>query len=184
MQVAVGAGQAKFAIGDAAQAVGDGGHAGGELPAVADDHAIAREPIGVFFEELFEPHAADLLFALDQELQVQRQTALDGDPGLDAFQMGEQLAFVVGGAAGVELAVAAGGLERGRRPFFQRLDRLHVVMAVNQRGAGAGHGGRLGVDHRMAGGRNDLGRKPHAAELVGHPLGRPVHVVAAVRGRR
>ena len=139
VQVAVGAGDAKLAVGDAAQAVGDGRHSGGELAAVADDHAIAREPVGVFFEEFLQRHAADLLFALDQELEVQRQAAFDGDPGLDALQVREQLALVVGGAAGVEFAVAAGGLERGRRPFLQRLDRLHVVMAVDQGGRGAGN---------------------------------------------
>ena len=50
-------------------------------------------------------------------------------------------------------------------------------MAVDQGRRGTGHGRRLGIDQRMAGGRNHLGRKPQAAELVGHPFGRPVHVV-------
>ena len=116
--------------------------------------------------------AADFLFALDQELQVQRQTALDGDPGLDALQMREQLAFVVGGAAGVEVAVAAGRLERGGGPLFQRLGRLHVVMAVDQGRRGAGHGRRLGVDQRMARGRDHFGRQT-ASGGTGRPPIRP-----------
>ena len=33
----------------------------------------------------------------------------------------------------------------------------------------------------MARGGNDLGRQVQAAELIGHPLGRPVHVVAVFR---
>ena len=33
----------------------------------------------------------------------------------------------------------------------------------------------------MARRRDDLGGEPHPAELVGDPIGRPVHVVAAVR---
>ena len=172
MQIAVGAGHAKLAVGDAAQAVGDGRHAGGELAAVADDHAIARQAIGVFGEVFLQPLAADFLFALDEELEVQRQTALDGDPGLDALQVREQLALVVGGAAGVELAVAAGGLERGRGPFFQRIGRLHVVVAVDQGRGGAGHRRRLGVDQRMAGGRDHFGRQT-ASGGTGRPPTRP-----------
>ena len=130
---------------------------------------------------LLQAVAADLFFALDQELQVQRQPALDRDPGLGALQVGEHLALVVGGAAGVEVAVAAGRLERGGDPLFQRIGRLHVVMAVDQGRRGTGHGRRLGIDQRMPGRGDHLGGEPHAAELVGHPVGRPVHVVPVVR---
>ena len=100
VQIAVGAADVKLVVGDAPQAVGDGRHAGGELAAVADHHAIAGQPVGMFGQILLQAVAADLLLALDDELQVQRQPALDGDPGLGAFQMGEHLALVVRGARG------------------------------------------------------------------------------------
>ena len=125
--------------------------------------------------------AADLLLALDDELQVQRQPALDGDPGLGALQMGKHLTFVVGGAAGVEIAVAAGRLEGGGDPLFQRFGRLHVVMAVDQRRRGARHGRRLGIHQRMPGRGNHFGREPQVAKLVGHPVGRSLHVAATSR---
>ena len=47
MQVAVRAGHPKLVIGDAAQPVGNGRHAGGELAAVADHDAVARQPVAV-----------------------------------------------------------------------------------------------------------------------------------------
>ena len=113
VEVAVRAGHAKLEVGQAAQAVVDGRDAGGELVAVANHHAVAGQPVGVLAKVLLQGVAADLLLALDEELQVQGQAALDGDPGLGALQVGEHLAFVVGGAAGVEVAVAAGRLEGG-----------------------------------------------------------------------
>ena len=181
MQIAVGAADVKLVIGDAPQPVGDGRHAGGELAAVAHHDAVARQPVGVLGDVLFQALAAHLLLALDNELQIDRQPALDGDPGLGAFQVGEHLAFVVGGPPGVEVAVAAAWLEGGGDPFFQRIGRLHVVVAVDQGRRGVRHGRRLGVHQRMPRRRDHLGGKPEAAELVGHPLRRPVHVVAAGR---
>ncbi len=156
------------------------GHARRELPSVADHHAVARQTIGVFKQELIESVAADLFLALDEKLQIHRQPTLDGNPGLRALDVGEHLPLVVGGAAGVEVAVATGRLERSGRPLLQRIGRLYIVVAVDQGRRGAGHGGRLGKHQRMAGGRNDLGRKPHPAELVGHPFRRAMHVAATL----
>ena len=71
--------------------------------------------------------------------------------------MREHLALVVGGAAGVEVAVAHGGLERGREPGLKRLGGLHVVMPVDQQRRLAGRTQPFGVDDRVALGLDQLG---------------------------
>ncbi len=84
------------------------------------------------FDVRAEVLAADFLFALDEELHLQRQLADRFDPGFDALDVREHLAFVVGRAAGVDVAVADGRLERRADPLVERLGRLHVVVAVRR----------------------------------------------------
>ena len=57
----------------------------------------------------------------------------------DRLEVHEDLALVVGRPARVDLAVADRGLERRRLPQVERIDRLHVVVAVEEdrRRAGA-----------------------------------------------
>ena len=76
----------------------------------------------VLGDERVEILAADFFFAFDQEFELHRQPAERFEPGLGAFDMREHLAFVVGGAAGIDVAVAASRLERRRNPFG-RADR-------------------------------------------------------------
>ena len=82
VQVAIGPVQQKLEVGDPTKPVGDGRLPGSELGAVADDHAVAREPLGMTGEIRFQGGAADLFLTFDEELHVQRQPALGGDPGL------------------------------------------------------------------------------------------------------
>ena len=51
---------------------------------------------------------------------------------LDGLEVHEDLALVVGGATRVDLAVPDGCLEWRRHPFVDRIDRLHVVVAVEE----------------------------------------------------
>ena len=83
--------------------------------------------MGVLAHVIFQITAADLFFALDQKLDVDRQALFDRQPGLDAFHMGHELALVVAGAAGEDVAVALGGFEGRRGPKVQRIGWLHVV---------------------------------------------------------
>ena len=59
------------------------------------------------------------------------------------------LAFVVGGAAAEEIAVADGGLESGSGPKIERLGGLHVIVAVEKDGGLAGRVQRFAVDQGM-----------------------------------
>ena len=181
MQVAIRALQPQLVVGDAAQAVGDRRNAGSELPAVADHHAVAAQLLGMAGNILFQGHRADLFFALDDVLQIDRQPALGGNPGLGAFDMREHLAFVVGGAAGVDVAVAPRRFERRRNPLFQRVGRLDIVVTVHQSGRRAGHGRRLGIDQRVAFRGNHFHGKAQSAQMVGHPAGGLGHVGLVLR---
>ena len=132
MEVAVGPLDEELEVGQPLQAVGDRRHAGGELAGVGDDRVVAGQPLVVLGDVRLEVGPADLLLALDQELDVHRQRAGRLEPGLGGLQVGEHLPLVVGGPPGVEVAVADGRLERRREPGLQRLGGLDVVVAVDQ----------------------------------------------------
>ena len=57
--------------------------------------------------------AAHFLFAFHQEFHVHRQRAIHRTQGFDGLDVHVHLALVVHRAAGVEVAVALGGLEGG-----------------------------------------------------------------------
>src|SRR5215467_2612379 len=84
--------------------------------------------------------------------------------------MDVDLAFVVGGAASEEIAVADGGFKRWRGPEVERLGWLHVVVAVKKdRGLTRSLKG-LGIDERMQAGGNGLnGLEPRCAQMVADP---------------
>jgi hypothetical protein len=59
---------------------------------------------------------------------------VDGHEGLDGLDVHVELAFVVHGAAGVDVAVAQGGLKGGGEPQLERVGGLDVVVAVAEDG--------------------------------------------------
>ena len=117
---------------DAAQLVGERGHAGVEVRGVGEDDVVRGQHRLVLLEELAEVLGADLLLALDDELDVARQPG----PGLQVRghggDVGHAPALVVGGAAAVQAAAALGGLEGRGLPLLRPPGRLHVVVAVEQ----------------------------------------------------
>ena len=97
--------------------------------------------------------------------------------GFDRKDMGERLALVVVGAAAEDLPVDDGRFERGRAPLADRVDRLNVVMSVDQNRRRAGDFGRLTENKRVCLRLDDIGGKPEfAVENVGEPFGHPAHV--------
>ena len=80
-------------------------------------------------------------------------------------------------AARVELAVADRRLERRRRPQVERIDRLHVVVAVEEDGRRTRRAQPFAVDDRVAGRLLDAGvLQADAGHLVAGPLGAAAHV--------
>ena len=118
----------------------------------------------IFFAGFFL--AADFFFALDEELQVDRQAAALLEMRLHRLDVHEHLALVVGGAARIDLAVAHGGFKRRTGPQVHRIDRLHVVVAVEQHMRRAGLAVHLADDCGMTGCRPHLGGKAKRGQIL------------------
>ena len=135
-------------------------------------------------DEVVEVDAADFLFALEDDLDVHRQPAVLLQVRFDRLEVHEDLALVVGGAARVDLAVAHGRLERRRLPQIERVDRLHVVVAVEENRRRARRAEPVAVDDRIARRVDEPDvLQADAAHLVGAPFGAPLHV-GRVLGQR
>ena len=100
-----------------------------QLPESAITITSAREQSLVLVEQRRRAVGADLLLALDEHHDADRQVvAVRPDRG----QVGGDAGLVVGGAAAVEAAVALGRLERRRVPVGVVVLGLHVVVGVEQ----------------------------------------------------
>ncbi len=135
-------------------------------------------------DEVIEVDAADFFLSLDEEPDVERQAAGLLHVGLDRLDVHEHLALVVGRAARVNLAVAHGCLKRRRRPEIQRIDRLHVVMAVEENRRLARRIEPVAVDDGIARGVDQADvLHPGRGQRVGGPLRRAPHVALVLRQR-
>ncbi len=132
VQIVVGPGHGDLNRAQAAQAVGERRMPRCDHRRVGDDDDVAGQAVAVGVEEWREIRAADFLLALDEQDQVHRQVALFLQRVLDAEDVGEDLPFVIAGAPRGDDAVFDAGVERRPMPEIKRIDRLHVVMAVDQ----------------------------------------------------
>src|SRR5690606_33421644 len=96
--------------------------------------------------------AADFFLSFEQDGEVHGQVALLGEGLGEALHVGHELAFVVGGTAAVDAAIADGGLKGGGLPLAERFGGLHVVVAVEQDGFAVGAMDVLGNKNGVAGG--------------------------------
>ena len=178
VQIAVGGLQGHLGVGHAAQAGGDGGGLDVPHAGVADQRHV-RDQVGLVRpQERVEVDRTDLFLALDQHGDARRDAAAGAVPGAQGFQEHHRLALVVHRAAGDE-ALAARAIdvlrvERIAVPEGHRIDRLHVVVAVEQdvRPIVVRRPAQMGNDHGMAGGRPD-GRHQSPVRLVGRATIRP-----------
>ena len=155
----------------------DRGHVALEEPRVADDHGIRAEAVTVLGDPRLQAHGPVLLLALEHEREVDRGRPPDRAQRLERGEVHDELPLVVGDAAADEPAIADEGLERGVLPQVERVDGLHVVMAVDD---GRRRARRLvdpAVDDRVeVGAMTSTSVAPEPAEPVRDPLGRRDHV--------
>ena len=172
MQVAVGAPDHDLLADQPAQHGGDGGRVGVPHAGVADEREVGLELVRVGVDEGGKRRRTGLLLALEQNRHVAGQAArlAEGANGLDERH---ELALVVAGPARHDpLAVADLRLERIARPERQRVDRLHVVMAVEQDVRGiAMRSLSVTDDDRPARGRPDGGVEAELGQLRREPVG-------------
>src|SRR5207249_7979325 len=119
------------------------------LVAGLPDTAIGAQARRVLLHEVREMLGADLLLALEQDADTQRELAHRRAIRLDRLKPRHEVAFVVGDAAAEEHPVALDRLERRGLPLVLGIRGLDVVMVVDEERAGAGPG--LADDRRRPG---------------------------------
>ena len=149
-------------------------------PAVRGDHQIGREFVGVPGHVRSQMRATDLLLALEQERDVQRQRAVLGDELPHDLGGDVDRALVVGGAAAANPILAVVGvpcqLERRALPFVEAAGGLHVVMAVHQHRRPAWRALPVGHHRGVAAGLHD--RRIGEVQPGHQPLGSGLHRLA------
>jgi hypothetical protein len=188
MQIAIGGGDLQLFIEQTAQRRRDRGRVAVPHAGVADQHVVRFELVLVGFDERHEILGADLLLTFDQEGDVDRQRAGHFLPGATGLDEGHDLALVVLGAARDDDLAAVGvvgddRLERRTVPEIERIDRLHVVMAVENHMRPSACPG-LADDGGMAGGRAHFSGDTEARDVLGEMLGRGLAVGGKSRIRR
>ena len=140
-----------------------------QLPESAITMTSARRSSRFSLQQRGQRLGADLLLALDEEDDVDRQVVAE-DP--QRGQVGGDAGLVVGGAAAVEAVAALGRLERRAVPVGVVVLGLHVVVGVEQHRRRA-VGPLLVRDHRgrPALGAGDPRRAALGLQQRGHGLG-------------
>ena len=177
MQIAFRPAKIDLVIHEPAQPVADRRDFAREHGGVGNDDHVRGEERLVLPHELVEVQAADFLFTLEKHFDVERQTAGLLHVRFDSLEVHEDLPFVVGRAARVDLVLAHGRFERRRFPEVDRIDGLHVVVAVEEDRRRAWRIQPFAVDDRVA----RRFEQPHVLEadalhVIGAPLGRAPHV--------
>ncbi len=140
--------------------------------AVGRDHQVRGQLVGVLAQVRRQVGAADLLLALEEELDVEGQSALLVHEGLGHLEHDVDGALVVARPTAAHDLVLHRQLERWGDPLREVAGGLHVVVAVHQdrRCAGpaqpvrAHHGVSIGGDDTAAG-EGELRRQPLGGRL-------------------
>ncbi len=137
VQIAVGASQPDLLIDETAQRRRDRRRLPIPHAGVAHEGQIAFELLGILANEVEQVLGPALLLALDHHRDVERKRAGHRLKRAACLDEGHGLAFVVAGAAGDDDFPPAGErldprFERRRLPQFERIDRLHIVVAVEE----------------------------------------------------
>ncbi len=129
----------------------------------------------MFFDKIGQMIRADLFFTFHQQGEIHRQPRVRL-PRENRLDMRPNLAFIVGGAAGVYGVVAHGGREGRRRPKFQRLGRLNIIMPIKKHGGPPGEMLVLGDNNGMPAGGHHRHIQAGKGKLIGQPLGASPHI--------
>ena len=182
MEVPVGTGDLDLHVAQAFEAVDQRRLPGREERRVGDHHAVGREaPAAVLADVFVDRLTPGLLLPFDQELDVDRQAPPLGQHRRHRLEVGVGLPLVVRGAARHQLVPLHRGLERRMAPELDGIDRLHVVMPVEEDRGLARRAQPLPVHQRMAGGVDPFRLKPRRAHLVQQEVARAQHLVLVLR---
>src|SRR3974390_732581 len=153
VQIDLGAFGFDLGVEQAAQADAERGNVGRKQLGVGDQGEVGLQLLfaGVGLHVVLDAFAADFFFALDEHADVDGQLAVAGlKQGFEGLELHPELAFVVNGAAGVDVVVALSGFEGRGDPLVEGLGRLNVIVRIAERGGLAGGVQPVGVDKRVA----------------------------------
>src|SRR5713226_6100263 len=105
---------------------------------------------------LFDGFAPGLFFAFNQHFDIDRQCPIDGHQRIQRLKDQHGLPLIVARATAVEIAVTNSWLEGGRIPLFDWIDRLYIIVAVNQDSRLTSSFEPLAIDQRMTLSCNNL----------------------------
>ena len=163
-------------VGDAAHAAVDGRDLLVEHRRVGNQDDVAGQQLLVCLDPFRECRRAHFLLTFKDELDVVAE--LPGTHQIfERLDVHERLALVVIRTACVDGSVADLRLKGRGDPQVERIDRHHVVVAVDQDGRQFRIDQLFTVDHRMSGGLHDLGLVGAGSQQqLGQALGTTVHV--------
>ena len=179
MQVAIGGLDLDLVVNQSAQRCCDRRRIRIPHAGVADQCEVGLQVLLVGFKERNEILRADFFFAFDHDGDIDGQRAGDGLPGPAGLDEGHQLALVVLGAARDDdlssvSMVGHGRFEWRTVPEIERVDRLHIVVTVEQhvrpsiaRPVAVGFGDDRGVARR----RPDFGCEAERGDIPGEVIG-------------
>ena len=144
---------------------------------------VALQLVAVRLGRRREVRAADLLFALDQQLHTDRK-APGGCQRPRRHEVGDELSLVVACPPAVEGPVPDGGLEGWSRPGFDGVGRLDVVVTVKEDRWGRWRSRDLGVDDRRPRSCPQLDAETAALGQGGDRLGGRNQLVSGGRDAR
>ena len=162
VQVFVRTGDGHFQVSEPPHAAVDGGDLLRDHRRIADKDDVRGKKVPVVPHPRGQRRAPDFLLTLEDEFHVVAEPA-GTQQVFERLEMHEQLPFVVIGAPGIDGFLPRHGvagddrIEGTRPPFFQRLRRLDVVMAVHQYGLLRAGNRPRGIDDRIARRLADLG---------------------------
>ena len=152
--------------------------------AIGRKHDIAGQRIAPRAHQPGKINAADFLFGLEDETQVDRRFLSGQEERFCRQNRQQHRGLVVADAAAVESSVPRGEDKRRRVPQFERFGRLHVHVAVDEDGRGAGRAVPTSEDGRVTRRlpRLDLDGAGFTQPLR-HPLGGSANVGTRGPGR-
>ena len=173
-----------FRVDQPAQTGADGGGFGHVHGGVGYQRGIGCKPLGVRGDELRDGLSAHFLLALDEELDIHGKLSVGLPQALQRLDVRQHLALVVGGPASVDLPAHDSGIKRVGVPFVDRVDRLHVVVSVEQDRRLAGRMAPFPIDERVPPAFNDLdGVESALNQLALRIVRRPANVRTVLRKR-
>ena len=184
VQVAFRSAQIDLVVDKPAESVTDGRDTASKHRRIRDDDNVGGQELLVIADELIEMKAPDFFLAFEKHFDVQRKPAGLLHVGFDGLEVHEDLPLVVGRTASVKLTLSNGRLERRGLPQLDRIDRLHVVVAVKENRRSARRVQPLAVDDGVARCLDDAHvLEADSTHVIRAPLGRPAHVSLMLRKR-